>query len=79
MSCSPDYDAQHRIVSITDPRNLTYLTNEYDAAGRVVRQTQADGGVFTFRVVSATNPAFSNSFQFTGPGQRLAHVRSKAA
>ncbi len=42
------YDAAQRIVSITDPRGITYLTNEYDAAGRVVRQTQADGGVWQF-------------------------------
>ncbi len=43
------YDGtSQRITSITDPRNITYLTNEYDAQGRVIRQTQADGGVFTF-------------------------------
>ncbi|MGE3540529.1 MAG: RHS repeat-associated core domain-containing protein [Candidatus Tectimicrobiota bacterium] len=42
------YDAAGRILTITDPRNITYLTNEYDVQGRVVRQTQADGGVWTF-------------------------------
>jgi RHS repeat-associated protein len=42
------YDAGSRIVSITDPRGITYLTNEYDADGRVRRQVQADGGVWTF-------------------------------
>lgn len=42
------YDASHRIVSITDPRGITFITNQYDADGRVVRQTQADAGVWTF-------------------------------
>jgi RHS repeat-associated protein len=42
------YDANHRLLTITDPRNITFLTNEYDAQGRVIRQTQADAGVFTF-------------------------------
>jgi RHS repeat-associated protein len=42
------YDAANRMVSVTDPRNITFLANEYDGAGRVIRQTQADGGVWTF-------------------------------
>jgi RHS repeat-associated protein len=32
-----------RIATIKDPRNIVWLTNEYDAQGRVTRQTQADG------------------------------------
>jgi hypothetical protein len=32
-----------RIVTIKDPRNIVFLTNEYDAQGRVTRQIQADG------------------------------------
>jgi RHS repeat-associated protein len=32
-----------RIATIKDPRNIVFLTNEYDALGRVTRQTQADG------------------------------------
>jgi len=42
------YNAAGGIASITDPRDVTFLTNEYDGHGRVVRQTQADGGVWTF-------------------------------
>src|SRR5262249_7173685 len=48
------YDAAQRIISITDPRGITYLTNEYDSAGRVVRQTQADGGVWQFSYSTPT-------------------------
>jgi YD repeat-containing protein len=31
------YDASHRILTITDPRGITFITNEYDARGRVIR------------------------------------------
>jgi RHS repeat-associated protein len=48
------YDSGGRILTITDPRNITYITNEYDtgtilgAQPRVIKQTQADGGVWRF-------------------------------
>jgi RHS repeat-associated protein len=42
------YDAQHRMLSIKDARGITYLTNEYDANGRVAKQTQADGTTYGF-------------------------------
>lgn len=42
------YEVSGGIASITDPRGITFLTNEHDALGRVTRQTQADGGVWTF-------------------------------
>jgi RHS repeat-associated protein len=37
-----------RMVTITDPTNATFLTNRYDANGRVDRQTQADGKIYSF-------------------------------
>jgi YD repeat-containing protein len=42
------YDSAHRMLTIKDPRNITYLTNEYDSAGRVIKQTQADNSTFLF-------------------------------
>ena len=42
------YDTSHRMLTIKDPRGITYLTNAYDANGRVEEQTQADSGVYTF-------------------------------
>ncbi len=42
------YDSSSRLTAITDPRGITFLHNEYDTASRVSRQTQADGGVWTF-------------------------------
>jgi RHS repeat-associated protein len=42
------YDASHRMLTVTDPRGIVYLTNEYNAAGRVTKQTQADGSTYLF-------------------------------
>ena len=45
------YDAFHRMTSITDPRGIVYLENEYDVAGRVAKQVQADDGEYAFEYV----------------------------
>jgi RHS repeat-associated protein len=42
------YDASDRLRTIKDPRNITWLTVDYDANGRVWKQTQADGTFFQF-------------------------------
>ncbi|UPL14756.1 RHS repeat-associated core domain-containing protein [Microbacterium galbinum] len=42
------YDAEHRMLTATDGNGVTYLVNEYDAAGRVVRQLDAESNVRTF-------------------------------
>jgi RHS repeat-associated protein len=36
------YDSSHRMTEVRDERGITVLKNEYDAAGRVVKQTLAD-------------------------------------
>jgi RHS repeat-associated protein len=36
------------MLTIEDPRGIVYLTNEYDANGRVSKQTQADNSTFLF-------------------------------
>jgi YD repeat-containing protein len=36
------WDTSHRLVSIKDGRNITWLTNQYDASDRVTQQTLAD-------------------------------------
>jgi len=78
------YDPSHRILTITDPRGILFLTNEYDTNGRVSRQTQADGGVFTFAYTVAgsavtqtvvTNPRGSaTTYRFTTAGFPLAQT-----
>jgi RHS repeat-associated protein len=36
------YDTSHRMTQITDERGIAILKNEYDTAGRVIKQTFAD-------------------------------------
>src|SRR5262249_16773078 len=36
------WDANHRLATIKDGRNIVYLTNHYDGKGRVDHQTLAD-------------------------------------
>ena len=42
------YDPLHRMLTLKDAKAIVFLTNEYDATGRVSRQTQADGTTFQF-------------------------------
>src|SRR5439155_6204800 len=42
------YNAAHQMTTITDARNILYLQNEYDANGKIFRQTQADNSVYQF-------------------------------
>ncbi|MBI3359130.1 MAG: RHS repeat protein, partial [Nitrospirae bacterium] len=44
------------MTTITDPRGITYLKNEYDTSGRVVKQTVADGGVSILAYSAETLP-----------------------
>ncbi len=50
------YDTSHRMLTIKDPRNILYLSNEYDANGRVRKQTMADD--------TPANPADNPTYQF---------------
>ena len=42
------YDTSHRLLTVKDPRTNLMAINEYDGNGRVIKQTLADGGIFTF-------------------------------
>lgn len=42
------YDAAHRMLTVKDPRGIVYLTNEYGAGDRVIRQTLVGGGTYEF-------------------------------
>ncbi|HZU32096.1 MAG TPA: Ig-like domain-containing protein, partial [Candidatus Angelobacter sp.] len=50
------YTDQNELATITDARGITYLTNEYDANGRVVKQTQGDGSTYLFSWTLSSNP-----------------------
>ena len=36
------YDTSNRMLTVEDPRGVVYVTNEYDANSRVIKQTMAD-------------------------------------
>jgi RHS repeat-associated protein len=42
------YDTAHRMLTLTDARGIRFLANEYDAGGRVKKQTQADQTTYQF-------------------------------
>ena len=42
------YDENHRLLSITDANAHTFLSNEYNEFGRVVKQWDGDGNLTTF-------------------------------
>ncbi|HKV94283.1 MAG TPA: kelch repeat-containing protein [Candidatus Angelobacter sp.] len=60
------YDDQNRMLTIQDPRQIIYLTNEYDGAGRVSKQTEGDGGVFQFNWTPAQS-AQTHFIRSSGP------------
>ena len=47
------YDISNNMTSIVDPRQLTYVTNYYDANNRVYKQVLADGSMYQFSYVNA--------------------------
>jgi len=62
------YDDQNRMLTIKDARGIVYLTNQYDSAGRVVEQTDGDGGTYVFNWTPIPNPVQSHWFVSSGPG-----------
>jgi len=42
------YDSFNQMLTIQDPRNIVYLTNQYDSNGRVSQQTAVDSTTFQF-------------------------------
>jgi RHS repeat-associated protein len=81
------YDAQHRMRTARNPRNITYVTNDYDANGRVTLQTQADGTTYHFgyaldsngRVIQTdvTNPrTFVRRLTFNASGYVLTDIKA---
>ncbi len=47
------YDSSNRLSGIVNERGVLELLNEYDSENRVIRQTHADGGVYTFNYTIA--------------------------
>jgi RHS repeat-associated protein len=49
------YDTSNRMLTLKDARGIVFLTNEYDTAGRVTKQTQADNSTYQFAYTLGVN------------------------
>ncbi|WP_106766534.1 RHS repeat-associated core domain-containing protein [Paenibacillus faecalis] len=52
------YTTEGRLSSIRSSEGITYFVNEYDAEGRVIRQNDALGNIFTFQYDEQTRPGY---------------------
>lgn len=65
------YSDQNQMLTIQDARGIAYLTNQFDSSGRVVQQTEADGGTYQFKWTPSGNSNqdhFSRAFGGSGGG-----------
>jgi RHS repeat-associated protein len=60
------YNASHQLTTITDARDIVYLTNEYDTNGRIKKQTQADQSTYQFAYTTGGNGKVTET-QVTDP------------
>src|SRR5204862_8070059 len=60
------YDDQNRMTTIRDARNIVYLTNQYDSAGRVFQQTNADTGTYLYNWTATANATQTHVFKSAG-------------
>ena len=49
------YNSLNQLLTIKDPRNIVYITNQYDSNGRVLQQTLADGSTYQFAWTASTS------------------------
>jgi RHS repeat-associated protein len=79
------YDSFNQMLTIQDPRNIVYLTNQYDSNGRVSQQTAVDSTTFQFAYTldgtghvtqtSVTDPRGKvETVTFNSAGYALTHV-----
>jgi RHS repeat-associated protein len=77
-STSYTYDTSHRMLTITDPKRIKYLTNVYDANGRVTKQTQADATTYQFAYTLDANGKVTRT-DVTDPRGTIRRVDFNAA
>ena len=72
------YDSSDRMLTIKDPRGIVFLTNEYDANGRVMNQTQADTTTYQFAYTLDSNGKVTET-DVTNPRGYLRRVAFSAS
>ncbi|MFL6138150.1 MAG: RHS repeat-associated core domain-containing protein, partial [Frankiaceae bacterium] len=55
------YDATNELLTAKDARGITFLTNTYDASGRVATQQLGDGGTYRFAYVTDASGAITET------------------
>jgi RHS repeat-associated protein len=81
------YDTSHRMLTIKDARGIVFLTNHYDANGRVDLQTQADTTTYQFAYTvdgtgkvtqtDVTNPrGYTTRLTFNGSNEVISRVEA---
>ena len=72
------YDSLSRMLTVTDPRGTVTTTNQYDANGRIFRQTLADGGVYQFAYTVGANNKITQT-DVTDPRGKVRRVTLNSA
>lgn len=77
------YAPTEGLLTITDPKGITWLKNQYDSGGRVIRQTLANGATYTYAYTLAgatitqttvTDPrGYATTYRFT-PVQYVSQI-----
>lgn len=71
------YDIANQLLTIKDARGIIYLTNEYDANGRISKQTQIDQSTYEFAYTLDANGKVTQT-QVTDPNNRVRRVSFNA-
>jgi RHS repeat-associated protein len=71
------YDGYSRMVTIKDPRGLTFLTNEYDANSKVSKQTLTDNSVYLFSYTLDANGKVTQT-EMTDPRNNVSRATFNA-
>ncbi|WP_426518709.1 RHS repeat-associated core domain-containing protein [Diaminobutyricibacter sp. McL0618] len=69
------YDGSHQLLTATDGLGVTYLKNEYDPSGRVVKQWDADGGVRSLDFSTPGRTSYRDTLGRTSTFEVDAHHR----
>jgi RHS repeat-associated protein len=71
------YNTSHQMLTLKDAKGVIFLTNEYDAAGKVTKQYQADNTTYLFAYTLAADGKVTQT-DITGPRGQVRRVTFNA-